>query len=57
MALNPKSRFGLDYPIGINMQAMIDIYRMGVNLKMDDMVKKIEPDLDRFYKAFYSGAK
>jgi hypothetical protein len=55
MALKPERRFGLEYPIGINMQCMIDIYRMGVKLKLDDLVKKIEPELNKFYSALLSG--
>jgi hypothetical protein len=37
------------------MQSMIEIYRMGIRLKLDDMVKKIEPELNKFYSALYSG--
>ena len=55
VALKPENRFGLEYPIGINMQSMIEIYRMGVRLKLDDMVKKIEPELNKFYSVLYSG--
>jgi hypothetical protein len=55
IALKPESRFGLEYPIGINMQCMIDIYRMGVRLKLDDLVKEIEPELNKFYSSLYSG--
>ncbi len=51
MALQPERRFGLEYPIGINMQCMIDIYRMGVRLRLDDLVKKVEPELNKFYSA------
>lgn len=55
VALRPENRFGLDYPIGINMQSLIEIYRMGVRLKLDDMVKKIEPELNKFYSVLFSG--
>jgi hypothetical protein len=55
MALRPADRFGLEYPIGINMQSMIDIYRIGIKLKLDDLVKKVEPELNKFYSALYSG--
>ncbi|MBA4321654.1 MAG: hypothetical protein C0408_02435 [Odoribacter sp.] len=55
IALKPERRFGLDYPIGINMQCLIDIYRMGIRLKLDDLVKKVEPELNKFYSALYSG--
>jgi hypothetical protein len=56
ITLAQESRFGLEYPIGINMQSMIDIYKLGVRLKMDDLVKKLEPELNRFYSSLYSGS-
>jgi Protein of unknown function (DUF2723) len=55
VALKPENRFGLEYPIGINMQSMIEIYRMGTRLKLDDMVKIIEPELNKFYSVLYTG--
>jgi hypothetical protein len=55
VALLPEKRFGLEYPIGINMQSMIDIYRLGLRLNMDEFVKKVEPELNRFYSALYNG--
>jgi hypothetical protein len=55
IAMKPESRFGLEYPIGINMQCLIDIYRMGVSLKLDNVVKQIEPELNKFYSALYPG--
>jgi hypothetical protein len=57
VSLRPEARFGLEYPTGINMQAMIDIYRLGVNLKMEGLVKKVEPELNKYYNALYSAAK
>jgi hypothetical protein len=54
-SLRSQDRFGLEYPIGVNMQGMIEIYRMGVRLKLDDLVKKIEPQLNKFYSVLYSG--
>ncbi len=54
MDLGPEGRFGLDYPIGINMQTMIDIYRMGMRLNMVEMVKQIEPQLNKYYSSLYS---
>jgi hypothetical protein len=55
VALKPENRFGLEYPIGINMQSMIEIYRMGMRLKLDDLVKKVEPELNKFYSVLYTG--
>lgn len=48
-------QFGLDYVKGINMQALIDIYRMATKLKMEELVKRVEPELNKFYSALYSG--
>jgi hypothetical protein len=56
-SLRSEGRFGLEYPIGVNMQGMIEIYRMGVRLKLDDLVKNIEPSLNKFYSVLYSGTK
>jgi hypothetical protein len=55
VVLPPNRQFGLEYPKGLNIQALIDIYRMGVRLKMTDLVKKLEPELNRFYSGLYSG--
>ena len=52
-----EERFGLDYPIGINMQALIDIYRMGARLGLKDISEKVEPELNKYYTALYSGSK
>ncbi|NSW95769.1 MAG: DUF2723 domain-containing protein, partial [Bacteroidales bacterium] len=32
-----KDTYGLDYPVGINMQAMLDVYNMSLTLKMDSL--------------------
>jgi hypothetical protein len=55
VSLKSEQRFGLDSPIGINIQALIDIYRMGYQLKMDDLLKKVEPELNKFYSILISG--
>ena len=47
-------RFGLDYPIGINMQALLDIYNMSLKLKMDSLTKTIEPEINKYYSRLYS---
>jgi hypothetical protein len=50
----PKERqFGLDYVTGINMQSLIDVYRMGMRLNMTDLVKRIEPELNKYYSVLY----
>ena len=48
-------QFGLEYVKGINMQALIEIYRMATRLKMTDLVKRLEPELNKFYSTLYSG--
>ena len=55
-AINIRSdqRFGLDYPIGINMQAMLDIYNMSVKLKLDSLTAMVEPDINNYYSKLYS---
>jgi hypothetical protein len=53
-SLNPESRFGLDYSIGINMQTLLDVYNMADTLKLDYLFKAVEPDVNRYYSIFYS---
>jgi hypothetical protein len=55
IAIPRNQQFGLEYVKGINMQALIDIYRMGLRLNMTDLVKRVEPELNKFYSSFYSG--
>ena len=52
--IDPGKRFGLDYPIGINMQALLDIYNMSVELKLKDMTTVIEPEINNYYGKLYS---
>jgi hypothetical protein len=52
--LTRESRFGLDYSIGINMQALLDIYNLSVSLKLDSLTKIIEPDVNNYYGQLYS---
>jgi hypothetical protein len=53
ITLSSGDRFGFDYPIGINVQALYDIYNMSVSLKMDSLTKAIEPDISKYYSKFY----
>jgi hypothetical protein len=55
IALPSSKQFGLDYPKGINMQALIDIYRMAVRLNMTEIVKRVEPELNKYYSSLYPG--
>jgi hypothetical protein len=54
VSLNPAERFGLDYPMGVNMQALLDIYNMSVRLKLDSLTALVEPDINNFYSRLYS---
>ena len=54
--LNPDERFGLEYHSGINMQALIDIYRLAIRMGMNELSEAIEPQLNTFYTLIYSGS-
>ncbi|HSN50463.1 MAG TPA: DUF2723 domain-containing protein, partial [Bacteroidales bacterium] len=55
IGMNPDKQFGMDYPIGINMQALLDINNIAINLKMDDLVKTVSADVNKYYSILYSG--
>ncbi len=57
ISIPAAKRFGLDYPQGINMQAMLDIYNMSTNLKLSEITAVIEPDINNYYSLLYSGKK
>jgi hypothetical protein len=52
--LRPEERFGLDYPMGISMQAMLDIYNLSVKLKLDSLAAVVEPEINNYYSHLYS---
>jgi len=54
ISLKPEERFGLEYPTGINMQALLDIYNMSVSLKLDSLKGIIEPEINNYYSKLYS---
>jgi hypothetical protein len=54
ISLNPQDRFGLEYPTGINMQALLDIYNMSVSLKLNSVTVSVEPDINNYYSKLYS---
>ncbi len=54
ISLKPGERFGLDYPMGISMQALLDIYNLSVNLKLDSLTAVVEPDINNYYSKLYS---
>jgi hypothetical protein len=52
--LKPEERFGLEYPTGINMQGMLDIYNLAVKLKLNSITQTIEPEINNYYGKLYS---
>ncbi len=47
-------RFGLEYPNGINMQALLDIYKMATGLKDDNLTTITESLINNYYDKLYS---
>jgi hypothetical protein len=43
--------------MGINMQAMLDVYNMTVKLKLDSVAQKLEPEINNYYGKLYSTSK
>jgi hypothetical protein len=54
ISINPEERFGLEYPTGINMQALLDIYNMAMRLKLDNLIAKVEPEINNYYGKLYT---
>jgi hypothetical protein len=54
ISMDDNKQFGMDYPIGINMQSLLDINNMAINLKMDKLVNSISADVNRYYSILYS---
>jgi hypothetical protein len=54
ISLKSEERFGLEYPTGINMQGLLDIYNMSVSLQLDSLKKIIEPEINNYYSKLYS---
>lgn len=52
--LRPEDQFGLEYPIGINMQGLLDIYNMSIRLKMLSLTTTLEPAINNYYSKLYS---
>jgi tetratricopeptide (TPR) repeat protein len=55
ISMDPDKQFGMDYPIGINMQSLLDINNIAINLKMDQLVKTVSSDVNKYYSILYSG--
>lgn len=54
VAMTGRSRFGLDYSIGINMQSLLDIYHLSADLGLDQITETLEPDLNNYYSRLFS---
>jgi hypothetical protein len=54
ISIRPEDRFGLDYPMGVSMQSLLDIYNMSVKLKLDSLTAVVEPDINNYYSKLYS---
>ena len=54
ISIKPENRYGLDYPTGINMQGLLDIYNMSMRLKLDSITKTLEPEINNYYGKLYS---
>lgn len=54
VSLKPEDRFGLEYPSGINMQSLLDIYNLAMKLKLNTILLTLEPDINNYYGKLYS---
>jgi Protein O-mannosyl-transferase TMEM260-like len=54
VSLRPEDRYGLDYPTGINMQGLLDIYNLSVKLKLTNISTTLEPVINNYYGRLYS---
>ena len=54
VGLNTDQRYGLDYPTGINMQALLDLYRMALNLNDTDLTAITEALVGMYYDKLYT---
>ncbi len=52
--LTSEERFGLDYPTGISMQGLLDIYNMSLKLKLTSITSTVEPVINNYYGKLYS---
>jgi tetratricopeptide (TPR) repeat protein len=55
VAMDPSRQFGMDYPIGINMQTLLDINNMAIDLKMEELEASVTSDINLYYSILYSG--
>jgi len=53
--VSPGKRYGLDYPIGINMQGLLDIYHFANDIVDEELSAIAEKEINNYYGRFYSG--
>jgi hypothetical protein len=54
ISIPQNERFGLEYPTGINMQALLDIYNLSTALKLDSVSTILEQEINNYYGKLYS---
>jgi hypothetical protein len=48
-----EARWGLEYPMGISMQSLLDIYNMSLKQKLASVTLLVEPVINNFYGKLY----
>ncbi len=54
LSVKPQDRYGMDYPTGINMQTLLDIYNMSLKLKITTLTLSTEKEINNYYGKLYS---
>jgi hypothetical protein len=53
ISVDQKKRFGLEYPIGINMQALLELYNLSVEFQLPGITSIVEPEINNYYGKLY----
>lgn len=54
ISMDKRRQFGMDFPIGINMQCLLDINNIAVSLKLDTLINTVSSDVTKYYSILYS---
>jgi len=54
VSLRSDERYGLEYPNGVNMQALLDIYNIAVSLESASLLTIVEPLINDYYTKLFS---
>jgi hypothetical protein len=54
VGLEPGKEFGMDYPTGINMQALLDINNLAIDLGLEELERRVSEDVTKYYSILYS---